>query len=89
MKEGVEDNSIMRLSLVHIATKMVLLGSHYISLPEIIERTVELGPGELKTGWVTVSATFCTATSKSGPLPNPGLPITKICGPADYGSLGS
>ena len=47
---------------------MVLLGSKYISLPEIIERTVELGPGELKTGWVTVSATCCTATSKSGPL---------------------
>ena len=55
---------------------MVLLGSQYISLPEIIKRTVELEPRELKTGWVTISATFCTATSKSGLLPNPGLAIT-------------
>ena len=37
---------------------------------------MELRPRELKIGWVPVSATFCTATSKSGPLPNPGLPIT-------------
>ena len=57
---------------------MLLLGSWYTSLPEIIERTVELWPGELKTGWVIVSATFTTATSKNGLQPNPGLPITTI-----------
>jgi hypothetical protein len=63
---------------------MVLLGSQYISLPEIIEITVELWPGELKTGWVTVSATFCTATSKCGLLPNPGLPISPVKPPYTF-----
>src|SRR5882762_3475016 len=31
-------------------------------------------------GWVTGSATYCTATSKSGPQPKLGLPITTKMG---------
>ena len=43
-------------------------------LLESTKRTVKLWPLEFKIEWVTVSATFCTATSKvvNGPL-------SKVC----------